>query len=57
VQEPDLCVLCRCRPVTPRWAPFCRERCRNRDLAGWLDGAYRVAGEPVPSQDTEADER
>jgi endogenous inhibitor of DNA gyrase (YacG/DUF329 family) len=53
MREAPLCVLCRRRPVDPRWRPFCSERCRNEDLARWADGGYRVAGEPVPSADTE----
>jgi uncharacterized protein len=42
-----LCVYCRRRPVDPRWRPFCGERCRLQDLARWIDGDYRVAGEAV----------
>ena len=35
------------QPVEPRFRPFCSERCRLQDLARWVDGDYRVAGEPV----------
>ena len=49
--EPALCVLCRTRPVDPKWRPFCGERCRNEDLARWAEGRYRIAGEPVPTAD------
>ncbi len=28
--------------------PFCSERCKLLDLAKWVDGSYRVPGEPVP---------
>jgi hypothetical protein len=52
---PPLCVLCRKRPRDERWRPFCSERCRNEDLARWTDGDYRVAGDPVPSPDSDAD--
>jgi len=40
-----------------RWRPFCSERCRNEDLARWVDGRYRVAGdsEPVPTDDASND--
>ena len=41
-----LCVLCRTKPVDPRWRPFCSERCRNEDLARWGEGRYRVHAEP-----------
>lgn len=27
--------------------PFCSERCRDLDLAGWLDGDYRIPGRPA----------
>jgi endogenous inhibitor of DNA gyrase (YacG/DUF329 family) len=53
--EALLCVLCRKQPVEARWRPFCSERCRNEDLARWAEGSYRLAGDPVPSQDTDAD--
>jgi endogenous inhibitor of DNA gyrase (YacG/DUF329 family) len=50
-----LCVMCRTRPRDVRWRPFCSERCRNEDLARWADGRYRVAGDPVPSPDSDRD--
>jgi endogenous inhibitor of DNA gyrase (YacG/DUF329 family) len=53
--ERPTCVLCRTRPVDRRWRPFCSERCRNEDLARWVDGRYRVAGDSVPEPDSEAD--
>ena len=49
--EALVCVLCRTRPADPRWKPFCSERCKTADLARWADGRYRVAAEPVPSDD------
>jgi len=27
--------------------PFCSDRCRLLDLGKWLDGQYRVPGEPA----------
>jgi len=53
--EAPVCVLCRKHPADPRWRPFCSERCRNEDLARWAEGTYRIAGEPVPSADTNQD--
>jgi uncharacterized protein len=53
--QAPMCVVCRTRPVDPRWRPFCSERCRNEDLAKWADGTYRVGGDPVPPPDSEAD--
>ena len=49
------CVLCRQRPIDPRWRPFCSERCRLLDLARWADGSYRVEAE-TPLETEEDDE-
>jgi endogenous inhibitor of DNA gyrase (YacG/DUF329 family) len=49
------CVVCRTRPIDPRWRPFCSERCRNEDLARWSDERYRVTGDPVPASQAEDD--
>jgi uncharacterized protein len=43
--DPSLCVYCRRQPVQHEWRPFCSERCRLLDLARWIDGEYRIAGE------------
>jgi endogenous inhibitor of DNA gyrase (YacG/DUF329 family) len=40
--------------VDERSRPFCSERCRNEDLARWVDGRYRVAGESEPLPDNGA---
>ena len=50
-----MCVVCRRDPVDDRWQPFCSERCRNEDLARWVDGRYRLAGDAVPAPDNETD--
>jgi endogenous inhibitor of DNA gyrase (YacG/DUF329 family) len=50
-----LCVYCGKHPAAPEWGPFCSERCKVLDLARWVDGEYRIAGEPV-SSDAEPDE-
>ena len=34
--------------------PFCSERCQLVDLGKWVEGEYRVAGEPVPQADAES---
>jgi endogenous inhibitor of DNA gyrase (YacG/DUF329 family) len=43
--------------------PFCSDRCRLVDLGKWVEGEYRVPGEPIPgdqsnmpSADQETDE-
>ena len=51
--EVRLCALCGNRSVDARWRPFCSERCRNEDLARWVEGRYCVAGDPVPVSDTD----
>jgi endogenous inhibitor of DNA gyrase (YacG/DUF329 family) len=53
--ETRMCVQCRRTPVSEPWRPFCSERCRNLDLARWADGDYRIPGDPVPAQDSNAD--
>jgi uncharacterized protein len=44
------------KPVDPRFKPFCSERCRLLDLAKWVDGDYRVAGDPVEERRDDDDE-
>jgi endogenous inhibitor of DNA gyrase (YacG/DUF329 family) len=41
------CVYCREKPAEPEWRPFCSDRCRLLDLARWIDGEYRIAGEQL----------
>jgi hypothetical protein len=47
----EMCVYCRTRPQHERWRPFCSERCKQLDLAAWIDGAYRIPGPPVSLPD------
>jgi uncharacterized protein len=37
-------------------SPFCSERCRLIDLGNWLDGRYRIPGEPVELPPATSDE-
>jgi endogenous inhibitor of DNA gyrase (YacG/DUF329 family) len=30
--------------------PFCSERCQLVDLGKWVEGEYRVPGEPIPEE-------
>ena len=55
MDETRLCVVCRRDSVDDRWQPFCSERCRHEDLARWVEGRYRVDGDPVSTHDNEAD--
>lgn len=36
--------------------PFCTARCQLIDLGGWLDGSYRIPGEPADVVPTEFDD-
>ena len=44
------CPICQA-PTPPRaenrFYPFCSQRCQLVDLGRWLDGDYRIPGEPV----------
>ncbi len=52
-----VCVSCRRELAQAPWIPFCSERCKLQDLARWVDGRYRVPGEPVQQDpDTGNDE-
>jgi endogenous inhibitor of DNA gyrase (YacG/DUF329 family) len=33
-----------------RFRPFCSERCQLVDLGRWVEGEYRVPGEPLPRE-------
>jgi endogenous inhibitor of DNA gyrase (YacG/DUF329 family) len=55
-RDTPLCVFCRRHPVDPDWRPFCSERCKLRDLARWIDGGYRVAGDSVSESDDQEDQ-
>ncbi|HMK67178.1 MAG TPA: DNA gyrase inhibitor YacG [Stellaceae bacterium] len=43
------CPVCG-KPTSDRHKPFCSQRCSTIDLARWLTGGYRVAGEEVPRE-------
>jgi endogenous inhibitor of DNA gyrase (YacG/DUF329 family) len=40
------CPICR-KPRAEEFAPFCSNRCRDRDLARWFSDSYAVPAEPV----------
>ncbi len=53
-------VLCsRCRKPADWYdnpfRPFCSERCKLIDLGAWVDGEYRIPGEPVSGENEEED--
>lgn len=49
------CVRCS-HAVTPRYRPFCSQRCADIDLGGWLTERYRVAGAPAAPEGANDDE-
>ena len=42
----DACPLCG-KPPSQKYAPFCSQGCRDRDLLNWLGDGYRVPGPPA----------
>ncbi|MDH7598604.1 MAG: DNA gyrase inhibitor YacG [Sedimentisphaerales bacterium] len=40
----------------PRWFPFCSERCKWVDLAGWLGGHYKIVTPLMPEASTQQDD-
>jgi endogenous inhibitor of DNA gyrase (YacG/DUF329 family) len=37
------CPICR-KPLATKYAPFCSQGCRDRDLLKWLGDDYRTPG-------------
>jgi endogenous inhibitor of DNA gyrase (YacG/DUF329 family) len=48
--KPRPCPICR-KPAGERFAPFCSARCRDRDLARWLNDGYALPGPPAEPED------
>jgi endogenous inhibitor of DNA gyrase (YacG/DUF329 family) len=44
------CPICR-KPRTEDFAPFCSQRCKDRDLAQWFGDGYAVPGPPASPED------
>ncbi len=51
LRKPVPCPECR-RPSARDHYPFCSDRCRNMDLARWLNGAYAI---PVTEDEEKPD--
>lgn len=49
------CPICG-KPRKQEHTPFCSPRCRDRDLAKWLDDGYAIPGEPARVPTGEEDE-
>lgn len=53
--KPPPCPICR-KPAAPQdnpFRPFCSQRCKEIDLASWLDGTYRIS-RPLDDADLES---
>ncbi len=48
---PPLCVICRTRPQSEEYRPFCSKRCADIDLHRWLGGVYAIPGKPEEEED------
>lgn len=44
------CPICK-RPRSADFAPFCSQRCKDRDLARWFGDGYSVPGPPADPED------
>ena len=44
------CPICK-KPRSTEFAPFCSARCRDRDLANWLNEGDAVPGPPAAPED------
>ena len=44
--KPRPCPICK-KPRHADHAPFCSQRCRDRDLAQWFGDGYAVPGRPA----------
>lgn len=49
------CPICK-KPRSEEYAPFCSERCKDRDLAQWFGDGYALPGERVNPEDIAAGE-
>lgn len=44
------CPICK-KPRTEDFAPFCSQRCKDRDLAQWFGDGYAVPGRPASPEE------
>lgn len=44
------CPICG-KPRVARLAPFCSQRCKDRDLARWFGDGYAVPGPPADPEE------
>jgi endogenous inhibitor of DNA gyrase (YacG/DUF329 family) len=44
------CPICK-KPRSEEFAPFCSNRCKDRDLARWFGDGYAVPGRPASEEE------
>ena len=49
------CPVCRA-PLSAEHAPFCSQRCKDRDLLRWLGEGYRIPGPPADPERVDSTE-
>jgi endogenous inhibitor of DNA gyrase (YacG/DUF329 family) len=49
------CPICK-KPRSEEFAPFCSDRCRDRDLARWFNESYAIPGPPATPDDAVREE-
>ena len=49
------CPICK-KPREAEFAPFCSQRCRDKDLAAWFSDGYAVPGAPANPEDLAREE-
>ncbi len=49
------CPICK-KPRTDEFAPFCSNRCRDRDLNQWFSDGYTVPGRPAAPEEIAREE-
>jgi uncharacterized protein len=54
MQKSRKCPICG-KQQSAEQAPFCSNRCRDRDLVRWLDDGYAVPGAPASTDDPSED--
>ena len=49
-----VCPICRKKPPSRDFSPFCSRRCADVDLQRWFSGSYVVPGRPENDEDNPA---
>ncbi|RKQ71344.1 hypothetical protein DES40_0658 [Litorimonas taeanensis] len=42
------CTICKTKPVSEAYKPFCSKRCADVDLGRWLKGGYSIPSDERP---------